>query len=544
MSDNFDPISPGVSLVLVGPTNGDDFIAGTTGADNLAGGLGNDTYVINNTGDVITENPGEGTDTVQTTFSSYALQPNVENLTFTDNGTHTGTGNGVTNVMTGGAGDTFFGGAGSDTLNGGDGNDTLVGNDDPFASVADTLNGGNGNDTILGELTDTINGGAGTDFLFAVNSNPWSIDLGATSIEWMSAGFGNDTINASTQTAGVTVYASGGDDMVTGSNFDDFLWGGVGNDTLIGGAGNDLLFGDLGADSLSGGAGNDTIYADSADTLIDGGAGTDVLYWTEDVAANFDMAARSIEWMQTQAGNDTVTGATGAADLIVFAGAGNDTVTGGSGADFLWGEAGNDTLVGGAGNDTAGRRGRSRSADRRAGTDNLYGNIGTGGDGAADTYVFDARLGHGLRLRLRQRRRQVRHDGASHQLRGADGHRFQARTRRSPSAATCSSSSTPPGRSTREISCSVVMRRVAKRIAAQHGRVHFCYEAGPNGLRLASPDYVAWPQLHRRCAVPDSKKARRSGEDQQARLNCFGQAFACRRAYRGMGAGRRSRGHA
>ena len=157
-----------------------------------------------------------------------------------------------------------------------------------------------------------------------------------------------------------------------------------------GGAGNDLLFGDLGADKrLSGGAGDDTIYADSADTLIDGGSGPDVLYWTEDVAANFDMAARSIEWMQTQAGNDTITGATGAADLIVFAGAGNDTVTGGSGADFPVGRGrqrhahrrrGNDTVVGGAGADrlTGG-----------AGTDNLYGNIGTGGDGAADTYVFD-----------------------------------------------------------------------------------------------------------------------------------------------------------
>jgi transposase len=28
------------------------------------------------------------------------------------------------------------------------------------------------------------------------------------------------------------------------------------------------------------------------------------------------------------------------------------------------------------------------------------------------------------------------------------------------------------------------MRRVVKRIAAQHGRVHFCYEAGPTGYGL------------------------------------------------------------
>ena len=304
-------------------------------------------------------------------------------------GDDTLTGNAAANLLYGGRGnDTLFGGAGSDTLSGGDGDDTLVGNADIFASEADTLNGGNGNDTILGEPTDTVNGGAGTDTLQAVNSNPWTINLGTTSIEYMLAGFGDDQIDASSQLVSVTVFGSGGNDTLTGSIYDDFLWAGVGNDTVTGGAGNDLLFGDLGADSLSGGAGNDTLYGDSADTLLDGGTGTDNLYWTEDVAANFDMAARSIEWMQTQAGNDTVTAATGAADVIVFAGAGNDTVTGGSGVDFLWGEAGNDTLSGGAGNDTlVGGAGADRLTGG-AGTDNIYGNTGTGGDGAADTYVF------------------------------------------------------------------------------------------------------------------------------------------------------------
>ena len=31
----------------------------------MVGGLGNDTYVVDNTGDVVTENAGEGIDTVQ-----------------------------------------------------------------------------------------------------------------------------------------------------------------------------------------------------------------------------------------------------------------------------------------------------------------------------------------------------------------------------------------------------------------------------------------------------------------------------------------------
>ena len=34
--------------------------------DTLIGGAGNDTYVVDSTTDVITENAGEGTDTVQT----------------------------------------------------------------------------------------------------------------------------------------------------------------------------------------------------------------------------------------------------------------------------------------------------------------------------------------------------------------------------------------------------------------------------------------------------------------------------------------------
>src|SRR4029453_5008556 len=75
---------------------------------------------------------------------------------------------------------------------------TLVG-----TSGGETLFGLAGDDTFIAEASDIINGGAGTDFLYQSNANPWNIDLGATSIEWMSAGFGSDTINAATQTASV-----------------------------------------------------------------------------------------------------------------------------------------------------------------------------------------------------------------------------------------------------------------------------------------------------------------------------------------------------
>ena len=75
--------------------------------------------------DVVTENAGEGIDTVQTAINGYTLAANLENLTLT--GAAIRDRQRSANVLTGNAGSNVLdGGAGADTLIGGAGNDTYI----------------------------------------------------------------------------------------------------------------------------------------------------------------------------------------------------------------------------------------------------------------------------------------------------------------------------------------------------------------------------------------------------------------------------------
>ena len=71
----------------------------------MFGGTGNDTYVVDNVGDVVTELDGEGTDTIQSSMSfSLAALAFVENLTLTGSAALSATGNGLDNVLIGNSG--------------------------------------------------------------------------------------------------------------------------------------------------------------------------------------------------------------------------------------------------------------------------------------------------------------------------------------------------------------------------------------------------------------------------------------------------------
>jgi Ca2+-binding RTX toxin-like protein len=154
---------------------GADLLVGTAGTINiLVGAGGNDTFVVHDTGDVVNEVAGGGTDSVLSFANSFTLaNENVENLTFTGAGNFTGNGNLANNTITGGGGnDSLNGGAGNDTVQGGGGSDTLVG-----AAGNDRLTGGAGNDTMDGGLNNDVfvfQSGFGIDRISGFDANATS----------------------------------------------------------------------------------------------------------------------------------------------------------------------------------------------------------------------------------------------------------------------------------------------------------------------------------------------------------------------------------
>ena len=135
----------------------------------MIGGAGNDTYFVDNVGDIIVENVGDGIDTVYTN-SNYVLGANVEQLYLVEgSGPVAGVGNGEQNLIVGNVENNILdGGANNDQLEGGGGNDILEG-----GAGVDGMIGGAGNDTyFVDNVGDTLveNAGEGIDTVYA-NSN-------------------------------------------------------------------------------------------------------------------------------------------------------------------------------------------------------------------------------------------------------------------------------------------------------------------------------------------------------------------------------------
>ncbi|MBV1865121.1 MAG: hypothetical protein KUG74_11910 [Rhodobacteraceae bacterium] len=134
---------------------------GGTVEGEVYGGLGNDTYIIDDASIELVEQFAEGTDTVQSSVS-WKLGANFEDLTLIGDGNIRGVGNDEVNIITGNDADNRLRGrAGYDTLNGGDGNDEIRG-----GKGNDVLLGGAGDDILRGNTSrDTMDGGDGHDRL-------------------------------------------------------------------------------------------------------------------------------------------------------------------------------------------------------------------------------------------------------------------------------------------------------------------------------------------------------------------------------------------
>jgi len=371
--------------VIIG-NGADNTIDAKEGADAMAGGAGNDTYIVDNTGDTVIEELDAGDDHVIASVT-YTLSDNVERLTLVGTDTIDGTGNVLDNTLIGnGANNILDGKEGTDTMVGGAGDDTYY-----VDNTADTVweNLSEGVDTIYSSVS------------YVLPDNVENLTL-----------IGDGNINAG---------GNGLDNILIGNGSDNHISGGGGNDLLDGKGGNDTLEGGIGNDTLIGGIGNDTfVYnlKDDLDTIRDEG-GEDTLRFnegfsldnvalrvvntdgvmtaqvrvlneggcemadqgfdftvTKDSKSNYvspiehfafsDGSIKSfddllIKTQITYATHRQTTITTGRNDdiiygnsrnNIIYAGTGHDIVYAGSGGDKIYAQGGNDTVFGSTGNDT------------------------------------------------------------------------------------------------------------------------------------------------------------------------------------------------
>jgi Ca2+-binding RTX toxin-like protein len=355
----------------------DNIIDGAGGADTMEGRQGNDTYRVDNAGDVVNESADQGSDTVLASVS-YTLTAgsSVETLATTnDAGTAAInlTGNAQNNAIRGNNGTNILnGGLGSDGLDGRGGVDTasyennlwrvvaflgvngapglayefqLVNGQEMLVSVDTLLNienlrGTAFNDQLIGnELNNELRGLGGSDIYTVQNA-------GDTIVE--AAGQGNDEVRAAvsyTLTAGADVETLRTTDdagtaaiNLTGNGANNRVIGNNGTNTLDGGGGN--------GDTLEGRGGSDTYLVNNANVTITegGGQGIDTVRTSVSYALT---AGADVELLATS--NDAGTAAlnlTGNGNGNEVRGNnGNNVIAGGDGNDFLTGLGGQDTFL-------------------------------------------------------------------------------------------------------------------------------------------------------------------------------------------------------
>ena len=303
---------------------GNDRLDGGTGADSMSGGADNDTYVVDNAGDTVAENFGEGTDLVLTDLGVGATQPqrianmyqlgaNLENLTGTalNQGLE---GNSLNNVITAGAGADYVDASdgGNDNVSSGDGRDVIYYG--AALTNADSNNGGDeGSDArgdllvIQGDYTITLGADAlvdiekfrvlkGTNTAFGYTDGG-TFDYNITAVDANVAAGARLVVQGGSLQLGEHLIFNGaaetdGSFQIFGGHDADALIGGAQGDHLLGRSGDDTLTGNGGADRLRGGLGGDTMDGGTgADTFVYAAQGGDEPYAVaalESTGLNYD----------------------------------------------------------------------------------------------------------------------------------------------------------------------------------------------------------------------------------------------------------------
>ena len=358
---------------------GADLLDGGESADVMRGGVHDDTYVVDDAGDLVIEtgngrtfngfdfDPDGFADGVQSSID-YELPDFVENLELTGDAL-SGTGNELDNIILGNDfGNTLTGFEGDDTLDGRGGDDDMTGGVGDDTYYVDSLGDitaesfDEGHDTVYSSQSTTLGDNLedlyllGEENLEGIGNAVDNLIVGNDGSNFLQGLGGSDTIDGGL-----------GDDVIEGGDDDDILSGGGDNDDLYGGEGSDSLDGGEGADRLEGGAGDETYFVDDdSDQVVENpGEGTDsvfervFVYKTPDnvenatILGDFEDDPDFAELYGNTLDN-SLTGSDGTNYIdddmefpFVVPGGGDDTIDGRAGSDTLLGRAGNDVIYGG-----------------------------------------------------------------------------------------------------------------------------------------------------------------------------------------------------
>jgi trimeric autotransporter adhesin len=259
---DIDGTGNGLSNIITG-NGGRNTLDGGAGADFLTGGAGDDTFIVDDEGDVLKDS--SGSDTVSSSVT-WLLASGFEHLTLTGADDIDGTGNSAANIMSGNAGnnslygltgnDILIGGDGEDGLDGGAGNDLMIGGDDDDVYLIDAAG-----DTVIENFDEGID----VIGVFVTYTLPANVEH---MVLWGTGGTGTNTLHGTGNELDNIIVGSAGTNVIDGVGGDDKLAGGAGNDTLRGGFGDDTLVGEDGTDTLFGGADADLFVFEEASAFL------------------------------------------------------------------------------------------------------------------------------------------------------------------------------------------------------------------------------------------------------------------------------------